>query len=118
MRPKTFPASNCSGNSQQMLQEIRESLRNLSRPSDAIMGETSGGKDQSRSANPKNPYHKALQEIRKSLMPFANEPTCTGRAPEVNMQMLQELLAVGYEEVRQLHKYTTGFFQSIHVHVF
>ncbi len=36
MRPKTFPASNYSGNSQQMLQEIRESLRNLSRPPDAL----------------------------------------------------------------------------------
>ncbi|XP_072534727.1 serine/threonine-protein kinase LATS1 isoform X1 [Salminus brasiliensis] len=105
MRPKTFPASNYSGNSQQMLQEIRESLRNLSRPSDAGKMETGGGKSlpedprqQGRSANPKNPYHKALQEIRKSLLPFATEPTCTGRAYEVNMQMLQELLAAGFEE--------------------
>ncbi|XP_017553213.1 serine/threonine-protein kinase LATS1 isoform X1 [Pygocentrus nattereri] len=105
MRPKTFPASNYSGNSQQMLQEIRESLRNLSRPTDAAKVETGGGKSlpedlrqQSRSTNPKNPYHKALQEIRKSLLPFANEPTCSGRTPEVNTQMLQELLAAGFEE--------------------
>ena len=116
MRPKTFPASNYSGNSQQMLQEIRESLRNLSRPSDAAKVETGGGKSlpedlrqQGRSTNPKNPYHKALQEIRKSLLPFANEPTCSGRAPAVNTQMLQELLAAGFEEVRELSKYSTEF---------
>ncbi|CAJ0596514.1 unnamed protein product [Cylicocyclus nassatus] len=106
MRPKTFPASNYSGNSQQMLQEIRESLRNLSRlSSDAGKVETGGGKSlpedprqQGRSANPKNPHHKALQVIRESLLPFANEPTCTGRGYEVNMQMLQELLAAGFDE--------------------
>lgn len=91
MRPKTFPASNYSGNSQQMmLHEIRESLRNISqsRPSDALKVEAQG-----RSTNHKNPHHKALQEIRESLKPFKN-------APEVNVQMLQELLAAGFEEVR------------------
>lgn len=100
MRPKTFPASNYSGNSQQMmLHEIRESLRNisLSRPSDALKVETQG--QQGRSSNHKNPYQKALQEIRESLLPFANEPTPAGHAPEVNVQMLQELLAAGFEEV-------------------
>lgn len=100
MRPKTFPASNYSGNSQQMmLHEIRESLRNisLSRPSDALKGETQG--QQGRSTNHKNPYHKALQEIRESLEPFANGPAPAGHAPEVNVQMLQELLAAGFDEV-------------------
>ncbi|XP_067098467.1 serine/threonine-protein kinase LATS1 [Osmerus mordax] len=105
MRPKTFPASNYTGNSHQMLQEIRESLRNLSRPSDAPKVDMGAGKvlpedprQQGRSSNPRNPYHKALQEIRKSLMPFANEPSSTGKTAEVNRQMLLELLSAGFEE--------------------
>ncbi|KAF4092119.1 hypothetical protein AMELA_G00017250 [Ameiurus melas] len=100
MRPKTFPASNYSGNSQQMmLHEIRESLRNISqsRPSDAVLKVEPQGQ-QGRNANHKNPYHKALKEIRESLLPFANEPGPAGHAPEVNVQMLQELLAAGFEE--------------------
>lgn len=100
MRPKTFPASNYSGNSQQMmLHEIRESLRNisLSRPSDALKAETQG--QQGRTTNHKNTYHKALQEIRESLLPFANEPAPAGHVPEVNAQMPQELLPTGFEEV-------------------
>ncbi|KAM3602798.1 uncharacterized protein V6R79_010936 [Siganus canaliculatus] len=105
MRPKTFPTSNYSGNSQQMLQEIRNSLRNLSRPSDPPKVDMGGpGKmlpedprQQGRCSNPKNPYHKALQEIRKSLMPFANEPTSAGS--EVNKHMMsQEAPFVGFEE--------------------
>lgn len=98
MRPKTFPASNVTGNSQLMLQEIRESLRNisLSRPSDLPKPESQG--QQGRGANPKNSYHKALQEIRESLMPFANEPTSASNASEINIQMLQDLLAAGYDE--------------------
>ncbi|XP_038824182.1 serine/threonine-protein kinase LATS1-like [Salvelinus namaycush] len=106
MRPKTFPASNYSGNSHQMLQEIRESLRNLSRPSDLPKVDMGGAgkvmpedpRQQGRCSNPKNPYHKALQEIRKSLMPFANEPSSSGRTAEVNKQMLLELLSAGFEE--------------------
>lgn len=98
MRPKTFPASNCSGNSQQMLQEIRESLRNLSRPSDAIKADMNAAKgslddprQQGRSTNPKNPHHRALQEIRESLMPFA-----------INKRMLKELQDAGFDEVCQM----------------
>ncbi|KAL0967356.1 hypothetical protein UPYG_G00251210 [Umbra pygmaea] len=105
MRPKTFPASNYSGNSHQMLHEIRESLRNLSRPSDPPKVDMGGaGKvlpddpRQARSINPKNQYHKALQEIRKSLMPFANDTSPSGRNAEVNKQMLMELLSAGFEE--------------------
>ncbi|MBN3307105.1 LATS1 kinase, partial [Amia calva] len=107
VRPKTFPASNYTGSSHQMLQEIRESLRNLSRPSDAAKMECSAGKglaedprQQGRNTNPKlNTYHKALQEIRKSLMPFANEPSSSGRGTsEVNKQMLLELQTAGFEE--------------------
>lgn len=109
MRPKTFPASNYSGNSQQMLQEIRESLRNLSRPSDPPKVDMGGAgkplpedpRQQGRCPNPRNPYHKALQEIRKSLMPFANEPNTSSRTAEVNKQMLLELLSAGFEEVRR-----------------
>ncbi|XP_030638264.1 serine/threonine-protein kinase LATS1 [Chanos chanos] len=105
MRPKTFPASNCSGNSNQMLQEIRESLRNLPRPSDSLKVDMGVGKvppedprQQGRCTNPKNPYHKALQEIRKSLLPFATEPTSASRGSDVNKQMLQELQSAGFEE--------------------
>ncbi|XP_061097844.1 serine/threonine-protein kinase LATS1 [Conger conger] len=107
MRPKTFPATNYSGNSQQMLQEIRESLRNLSRPSDPAKMDPNPGagkalaedlRQQGRTSNPKHPYHKALQEIRKSLMPFANEPSSSSRGTEVNKQMLLELQNAGFEE--------------------
>nr|XP_005160369.1 serine/threonine-protein kinase LATS1 isoform X1 [Danio rerio]AAI71344.1 LATS, large tumor suppressor, homolog 1 (Drosophila) [Danio rerio] len=86
MRPKTFPASNNSGNSQQMLQEIRESLRNLSPSSNASKPEQSSGKgppdesrQQGRSTNPRNSHHhRALQEIRKSLQPFAHDSSSSG----------------------------------------
>lgn len=108
MRPKTFPTSNYSGNSQQMLQEIRNSLRNLSKPSDPPKVEIGGAgkmlpedpRQQGRCSNPKNPYHKALQEIRKSLMPFANEPNTSG--PDVNKHMSQEPPFVGFDEVSVL----------------
>lgn len=106
MRPKTFPTSNYSGNSQKMLQEIRNSLRNLSKPPDPPKVDIGGAvkmlpedpRQQGRCSNPKNPHHKALQEIRKSLMPFANEPSTSG--PEVNKHMSLETPCVGFEEVR------------------
>lgn len=101
MRPKTFPASNYSGNSEHMLQEIRESLRNLPRPSDGLKVDMVAGKalpddprQQGRSGNPKNPYYKALQEIRKSLKPFECESTA-----DVNKQMKLQLITAGFEEV-------------------
>lgn len=103
MRPKTFPASNYSGNSQQMLQEIRNSLRNLSKPSDPPKVDTTGKmlpedpRQQGRCTTPKHPYHKALQEIRKSLMPFANEP---GTSADVNKHMSPDPPFAGFEEVR------------------
>lgn len=108
MRPKTFPASNYSGNSQQMLQEIRNSLRNLSKPSDppkvdiGVAGKMlpEDPRQQGRCSNPKNHYHKALQEIRKSLMPFANEPSTSGPSAEVNKHMSLEPPCAGFEEVR------------------
>lgn len=108
MRPKTFPTSNNSGNSQQMLQEIRNSLRNLSKPSDPPKVDIGGAgkmlpedpRQQGRCSNPKNPHHKALQEIRKSLMPFANEPCSSG--PEVNKHMSLEPPFIGFEEVRRV----------------
>ncbi|XP_026174107.1 serine/threonine-protein kinase LATS1 [Mastacembelus armatus] len=107
IRPKTFPASNYSGNSQQMLQEIRNSLRNLSKPSDPPKVDIGGPakmppedpRQQGRSSNPKNPYHRALQEIRISLMPFANEPKTSG--PEVNKQMSLEPPCAGFEEPKK-----------------
>ncbi|KAK5852688.1 hypothetical protein PBY51_006538 [Eleginops maclovinus] len=105
MRPKTFPASNYSGNSQHMLQEIRNSLRNLSKQSDPPKADSGGAvkmppedpRQQGRCSNPKNSYHKALQEIRKSLMPFANEPSTSGT--EVNKHMSLESPCAGFEEI-------------------
>nr|XP_058939436.1 serine/threonine-protein kinase LATS1 isoform X2 [Kogia breviceps] len=102
MRPKTFPASNYTGSSRQMLQEIRESLRNLSKPSDAAKAEHNMSKmsaeDPRQVRNPPKfgMHHKALLEIRNSLQPFANE---TSRSTsEVNPQMLQDLQAAGFDE--------------------
>lgn len=109
MRPKTFPASNYSGNSQQMLQEIRNSLRNLSKPSDPPKVDIAGtgkmnpedARQQGRCSNPCiPPYHKQLQEIRKSLLPFANESNTSG--PEVNKHMCLEPPCAGFEEVRRV----------------
>jgi len=103
MRPKTFPVSNYSGNNQQMLQDIRESLRNLPRPSDAAKADMGGaGKmlpedPRQLGRSTRNTYQKALQEIRDSLIPFANEP---GRTGEVNKHMLMGLVSAGFEEVR------------------
>lgn len=107
MRPKTFPASNYTGSSQQMLQEIRESLRNLPKPSDAAKADHSMGKmlpeDPRQGRNPPKfvTYHKVLQEIRNSLLPFANEATSAVKGTsEVNRQMLQDLQAAGFDEVK------------------
>lgn len=107
MRPKTFPASNYTGSSRQMLQEIRESLRNLSKPSDAAKAEHNMSKmlteDPRQVRNPPKfgTYHKALQEIRNSLLPFANETSASSRSTsEVNPQMFQDLQAAGFDEVR------------------
>lgn len=104
MRPKTFPASNYTGSSRQMLQEIRESLRNLSKPSDASKAEHNQNKmsteDPRQVRNPPKfgTHHKALQEIRNSLLPFANE-TSSSRCPsEVNPQMFHDLQAAGFDE--------------------
>nr|XP_056708697.1 serine/threonine-protein kinase LATS1-like isoform X1 [Euleptes europaea] len=105
MRPKTFPASNYTGSSRQMLQEIRESLRNLPKPSEAAKAEQSAGKisseDPRQGRNPPKfvTYHKALQEIRNSLLPFANEASSSVRGPSgINRQMLQDLQAAGFDE--------------------
>ncbi|XP_021793429.1 serine/threonine-protein kinase LATS1 isoform X2 [Papio anubis] len=104
MRPKTFPASNYTGSSRQMLQEIRESLRNLSKPSDAAKAEHNMNKmsteDPRQVRNPPKfgTHHKALQEIRNSLLPFANETNSSRSTSEVNPQMLQDLQAAGFDE--------------------
>ena len=127
MRPKTFPASNYPGSSRQMLQEIRESLRNLSKPSDASKAEHNLNKmsteDPRQVRNPPKfgTHHKALQEIRNSLLPFANETS--SRSPsEVNPQMFQDLQAAGFDEVRtfknknkskQTNTITNGFSYSV-----
>lgn len=132
MRPKTFPASNCSGNSQQMLQEIRNSLRNLSKPSDPPKVDIGGAgkmlsedpRQQGRSSNPKHNYQKALQEIRKSLMPFANEPGTSGSSAEGNKHMQLEQQYAGFEEVRGVfglsHRQVCcceGFWRNVTLHI-
>ncbi|XP_069463822.1 serine/threonine-protein kinase LATS1 [Ambystoma mexicanum] len=105
MRPKTFPASNFSGSSRQMLLEIRESLRHLPKPSEAVKAEHNVGKvnteDSRQGRNPPKfvTHHQALQKIRNSLLPFANETSSSNRcASDINQQMFQDLLTAGFEE--------------------
>ncbi|XP_053736103.1 serine/threonine-protein kinase LATS1 isoform X1 [Synchiropus splendidus] len=107
MRPKTFPASSYSANSQQMLQEIRNSLRNLSKPSDPPKAESAGkmlpedSRQQRRTSNPKNPHHKALQEIREALQPFAStEPVFTA-FEENRGAALDYMGKVSYQDSRE-----------------
>lgn len=114
MRPKTFPAAPYVGNTRQRLQEIKEGLKQPAKlVSQALHGGSSrtegsrgadskGGKDttsrqqQLRPPQKFNNYQNALREIRRSLMPFANE---SGEAGEVNRQMLQELVNAGCDQV-------------------
>ncbi|TRY59182.1 hypothetical protein DNTS_032427 [Danionella cerebrum] len=112
MRPKTFPASNNSGNSQLMLQEIRESLRNLSLYADPSKSDPVAGKcppDDTRtdtakqgrsSSNSRNPHHhRALQQIRRSLLPFANnESSSSGYSTDSQKHTLQLLQDAGFDE--------------------
>uniref|UniRef100_A0A674N262 non-specific serine/threonine protein kinase n=1 Tax=Takifugu rubripes TaxID=31033 RepID=A0A674N262_TAKRU len=116
MRPKTFPAAPYVGNTRQRLQEIKEGLKQPAKlVSQALHGGSSraegsrgadckSGKDaasrqqQLRPPQKFNNYQNALREIRRSLMPFANEsgPSSGSGHPagagEVNRQMLQELV--------------------------
>ncbi|XP_068123057.1 serine/threonine-protein kinase LATS2 [Hyperolius riggenbachi] len=118
MRPKTFPATTYSGNSRQRLQEIREGLKQPSKPpapgvsvgpsnDSALDSKAMHGKDATRQQQQQQqqmrqpakfaPYQKALREIRYSLLPFANESG--NMAPvEVNRQMLQDLVKVGCDQ--------------------
>ncbi|XP_071392264.1 serine/threonine-protein kinase LATS2 [Centroberyx affinis] len=122
MRPKTFPAAPYMGNTRQRLQEIKEGLKQPAKlVSQALHGGSSraeggrgadckGGKDtagrqqQLRPPQKFNNYQSALREIRKSLMPFANEsgPSSGSGHPagagEVNRQMLQELVNAGCDQ--------------------
>ncbi|KAJ3592461.1 hypothetical protein NHX12_007588 [Muraenolepis orangiensis] len=109
MRPKTFPAAPYMGNTRQRLQEIKEGLKQPAKlVSQALHGgslrsdgpgkDTGSRQQQLRPPQKFNNYQNALREIRKSLMPFANEsgpssgsgPTPTGSG-DVNRQMLQDL---------------------------
>lgn len=114
MRPKTFPAAPYVGNTRQRLQEIKEGLKQpaklvsqalhggSSRSEGSRVADSKGGKDatnrqqQLRPPQKFNNYQNALREIRRSLMPFANE---SGEAGEVNRQMLQELVNAGCDQV-------------------
>ncbi|XP_044140669.1 serine/threonine-protein kinase LATS2 [Bufo gargarizans] len=117
MRPKTFPTTTYSGNSRQRLQEIREGLKQPSKPlaqgisvgsaNDNLMdSKVLPGKDAGRQQQQQQqlrqpakfaPYQKALREIRYSLLPFANESGNLA-AVEVNRQMLQDLVKVGCDQ--------------------
>uniref|UniRef100_A0A1A8HUF7 non-specific serine/threonine protein kinase n=2 Tax=Nothobranchius kuhntae TaxID=321403 RepID=A0A1A8HUF7_NOTKU len=106
MRPKILPVGNCSGNSQQMLMEIRKSLRDMSKPSDSSKVDNGGhGKmapeDPRRSSNPK--HHKALQEIRKSLVPY--EVNGSSSTSDINKPMCLEPPCAGFEERRGATNY-------------
>uniref|UniRef100_A0AAV2K3D5 Uncharacterized protein n=1 Tax=Knipowitschia caucasica TaxID=637954 RepID=A0AAV2K3D5_KNICA len=125
MRPKTFPAAPYVGNTRQRLQEIKEGLKQPaklmsqalhggssrvegSRSSDCKSNKDTGNRQQQlRPPQKFNNYQNALREIRKSLLPFANEsgassgsghPTGAG---EVNRQMLQELVNAGCDQVSE-----------------
>uniref|UniRef100_A0A146SDL4 non-specific serine/threonine protein kinase n=1 Tax=Fundulus heteroclitus TaxID=8078 RepID=A0A146SDL4_FUNHE len=113
MRPKTFPAAPYVGNTRQRLQEIKEGLKQpaklvsqalhggSSRSEGSRAADSKSGKDtanrqqQLRPPQKFNNYQNALREIRRSLMPFANE---SGEAGEVNRQMLQELVNAGCDQ--------------------
>ncbi|XP_032422777.1 serine/threonine-protein kinase LATS2 [Xiphophorus hellerii] len=113
MRPKTFPAAPYVGNTRQRLQEIKEGLKQpaklvsqalhggSSRSEGSRAADSKSGKDtanrqqQLRPPQKFNNYQSALREIRRSLMPFANE---SGEAGEVNRQMLQELVNAGCDQ--------------------
>ncbi|XP_073439146.1 serine/threonine-protein kinase LATS2 [Dendrobates tinctorius] len=115
MRPKTFPTTTYSGNSRQRLQEIREGLKQPSKPlaqglsigpandglmdSKVISGKDAGRQQQQQLRQPAKfaPYQKALREIRYSLLPFANESGNLASV-EVNRQMLQDLVKVGCDQ--------------------
>uniref|UniRef100_A0A8C8CK95 non-specific serine/threonine protein kinase n=1 Tax=Oncorhynchus tshawytscha TaxID=74940 RepID=A0A8C8CK95_ONCTS len=118
MRPKTFPAAPYVGNTRQRLQEIKEGLKQPAKlVSQALHGGSSWGEggrgteskgkdpgsrqQQLRPPQKFNNYQTALREIRRSLMPFANESGPSGSAHpagDVNRQMLQELVNAGCDQ--------------------
>ncbi|XP_078504759.1 serine/threonine-protein kinase LATS1 [Lissotriton helveticus] len=123
MRPKTFPASNFTGSSRQMLLEIRESLRHLPKPSEAVKADQKIAKvsaeDSRQGRNPPKfvTHHKALQQIRNSLLPFANESSSSTRGgSEINQQMYQDLLEAGFEEemvIRALRQTNSSSIEAV-----
>ncbi|KAM6970792.1 serine/threonine-protein kinase LATS2 [Aplochiton taeniatus] len=121
MRPKTFPAAPYVGNTRQRLQEIKEGLKQPAklvsqalhggssrseggRGADSKSKDTGSRQQQLRPPQKFNNYQSALREIRKSLMPFANEsgPSSGSVHPagagDVNRQMLQELVNAGCDQ--------------------
>ncbi|KAJ8253438.1 hypothetical protein GJAV_G00212970 [Gymnothorax javanicus] len=120
MRPKTFPAAPYVGNTRQRLQEIKEGLKQPAKlVSQALHGgpraegggrgggdckgkDPAGRQQQLRPPQKFNNYQNALREIRRSLMPFANDSgPASGSAHgggDVNRQMLQELVNAGCDQ--------------------
>ncbi|XP_069035270.1 serine/threonine-protein kinase LATS2 [Lepisosteus oculatus] len=105
MRPKTFPATPYAGNTRQRLQEIKEGLKQPAKlVSQALQGGrgAEGGRPPPQQHHPRAPqkfgnYQTALREIRRSLLPFAND-SGSSPGPEVNRQMLQELVNAGCDQ--------------------
>ncbi|KAJ8255816.1 hypothetical protein COCON_G00196800 [Conger conger] len=117
MRPKTFPAAPYVGNTRQRLQEIKEGLKQPAKlVSQALHGgpraegggrggdckgkDPGGRQQQMRPPQKFNNYQSALREIRKSLMPFANDsgPGPAHAGGDVNRQMLQDLVNAGCDQ--------------------
>ncbi|XP_075967516.1 serine/threonine-protein kinase LATS2 [Anarhichas minor] len=126
MRPKTFPAAPYVGNTRQRLQEIKEGLKQPAklvsqalhgggssrtdggggRGADCKSGKDAASRQQQQPRPPQkfNNYQNALREIRRSLMPFANESGPSSGSGhqagtgEVNRQMLQELVNAGCDQ--------------------
>ncbi len=135
MRPKTFPAAPYVGNTRQRLQEIKEGLKQPAKlVSQALHGGStrgeggrggdSKGKDQAGRQQPLrqpqkfNNYQNALREIRKSLLPFANESgpgSSSGHPGEVNRQMLHDLVNAGCDQVNNV---SDGYTVCVYVYRF
>ncbi|KAJ8350940.1 hypothetical protein SKAU_G00260700 [Synaphobranchus kaupii] len=118
MRPKTFPAAPYVGNTRQRLQEIKEGLKQPAKlVTQALHGDRRGESGRAGDCKSKDPaarqqqlrppqkfnnYQNALREIRKSLMPFANDSgPASGSAHsggDVNRQMLQDLVNAGCDQ--------------------
>lgn len=117
------------GNQQQMLRDIRENLRHLHRQSPKPQGSEgakvcgseapNGNRQQNRRIS--GQHQKALAEIRSSLEPYATSESgysscsecSTPSADGINRQYLNQLKAIGYDEVSRLLLSFMKFYASL-----